>query len=254
MPAPWAEEWISAFETVAVVGGRPIALEAHWQRLQASRRTMGCMATPSAVRRRMVEAARRLPKGADGFRMDVSSHPANPRVAVHVIPRWARRGAPTGGVDVITTVARVSSPAAGPAQVKSRERLAGALAWHEPRAVAPFELIVGNAQGLVAEGSVSNLLIVRRGQVITPPVWVGVLPGVVREAIIELARRARISVVEQPITRHEFYTAEEAFVTNSLLGVVPVRMADGRRIGRRCPGPITRRLRAAYARWARRAA
>ena len=80
------------------------------------------------------------------------------------------------------------------------------------------------------------------------------MPGVVREAIIELARRARISVVEQPITRHEFYTAEEAFVTNSLLGVVPVRMADGRRIGRRCPGPITRRLRAAYARWARRVA
>ncbi|MBI4226707.1 MAG: aminotransferase class IV family protein, partial [Candidatus Omnitrophica bacterium] len=111
---------------------------------------------------------------------------------------------------------------------------------------APFEILWCNEQGLLTEGTVSNLFLVRRGQLLTPPVWGGALPGVVRQAVCRLARRLKISVEETPVTRHELYTAEEAFVTNSLVGVVAIRVADGRRVGTRCPGSVTRRLQRAY--------
>jgi len=99
--------------------------------------------------------------------------------------------------------------------------------------------------GWLAEGTVSNVFVVQRGRLVTAPEWAGILPGVVRDTILALARRAKLPVDERPLTRHELYTAEESFVTNSLIGIVPVREADGRRI-RRCPGPVTRRLRRAY--------
>ena len=106
----------------------------------------------------------------------------------------------------------------------------------------------------MTEGTVSNLFLVRRGGLVTPPVWVGALPGVTRQAVCRLARRLTLSVEETPVTRHELYTAEEAFVTNSLVGVAAIRVADGRHIGARCPGPVTRRLQRAYAARLRRGA
>ncbi|OGX41578.1 MAG: hypothetical protein A3C53_08415 [Omnitrophica WOR_2 bacterium RIFCSPHIGHO2_02_FULL_68_15] len=270
MPSPWPDETrVGVFETLAVVRGRPVALEAHWRRLCESQQTVGRARPPSSLK----AAIRRAARGAPGLRVALTTTRSAP-TRVEILPRASRRP-PAGGVTVVTATGRAASAAALPAQVKTIERIPSILAWGEagaggtapgtlaqvplavppaPTSRAPFEILWCNAQGLVTEGTVSNLFLVRRGGLVTPPVWVGALPGVTRQAVCRLARRLTLSVEETPVTRHELYTAEEAFVTNSLVGVAAIRVADGRRIGARCPGPVTRRLQRAYAARLRRGA
>lgn len=249
MPSLWDNTRVGVFETLQVRRGRPVALEAHWQRLLASQRAVGRPRPPAAVRAQIAAAACALPRRSEGLRVDVTSLALEPAVAVRILPRHERRGAARArraGVAVVTAAGRATPPSVIPAQIKSIERVPSIMAWGECVPGDIFEILWRNAQGFLTEGTVSNLFIVQRGQVMTPPTWVGVLPGIVRDTVLRLAKRLRIPAVEQPFTRHDLYTATEAFVTNSLIGVVPVRLVDGRRIGGSCPGPITRRVRHAY--------
>lgn len=263
MPSPWCDETrVGVFETLAVVRGRPVAWAAHWQRLRESQQTAGGPKPPASLPAAVRRAAA---AGASGLRVALTTT-GQDSMRVEILPRAPRRP-PMGGVSVITATGRASPPSALPAQVKSIERIPSVLAWGEvgagaaapgtraqvplatasaPTFRAPFEILWCNGQGSLTEGTVSNLFVVRQGRLRTPAVWTGALPGVVRQSIMRVARRLRIPVEESPMTRHELYTAEEAFVTNSLVGVVAIRTADGRRIGTQCPGPVTRRLQAAY--------
>lgn len=251
MPWPSDETRVGVFETLAVVRGRPVALEAHWRRLCESQRTVGRARPPASVKTRIRRAARGIRTG--GLRASILTYHNGP-LSVQILPRQLSKNGQShkgtvhfsAGVSVVTATGRAASAAALPAQVKTIERIPSVLAWGETGSQRPFEILWCNAQGLVTEGTVSNLFLVRRGALLTPPVWVGALSGVVRQAVCRLARRLKIPVEETPVTRHELYTAEEAFVTNSLVGVVPIRVADGRRVGSQCPGPVTRRLQRAY--------
>lgn len=248
MPSPWLDETrVGVFETLAVARGRPVAWEAHWRRLCESQHTVGRAAPPAALHAQVRRAARQVREG--GLRVSLTTTAVSP-MTMGILPRRRlKQGlSPVAtGVSVVTATGRASSAAALPAQVKSIERIPSILAWGEAGAQRPFEILWCNGQGYLTEGTVSNLFLVRRGRLCTPPAWSGALPGVVRQVLMRLAGRLRIPIEETPVTRHELYTAEEAFVTNSLVGVVAIRVADGRRIGARCPGPVTRRLRAAYA-------
>lgn len=243
----WGETRVGVFETLQVRRGHPVALEEHCHRLRASQQTVGRPLPPATIAQQLLEAARILPARWAGLRVELTSTSALPTLSMHLLPRRAGMARWRQGVTVVTARGRIAPPAALPAQVKSSERLPSILAWGEAPSRRPFEILWCNAGGCVTEGTVSNLFIVRGGQLLTPPAWAGALAGVVRGAIVRLARRARLAVAEQPFTRHELFTAAEAFLTNSLIGVVPVRMADGRRIGTACPGPVTRRLQRAYA-------
>ena len=70
----------------------------------------------------------------------------------------------------------------------------------------------------------------------------GILNGVTRRVVIECARKKGIPVTETPLTRHEFYNADEAFLTNTSWEILPVRMLDGRKVGQKVPGPLTLKL------------
>lgn len=245
----WDDTRVGVFETLAVVRGRPVALAAHWRRLEESQRTVGRPLPPPRLRAQIMQAARALPGGRGGLRVAVVSTAGRAALTMSVLPRPPRASAAwQAGVAVVTAAGHPVRPATVPSQIKGIERLPSILAWGEPPAAAAFEVLWGTARGDLTEGTISNLFLVRAGQVMTPPVWTGVLPGVVRQTVLQLARRLKIPVVEQPLTRHDLFTAAEAFLTNSLGGVVPVRVADGRRIGSRCPGPVTQRLQVAYRR------
>ena len=126
------------------------------------------------------------------------------------------------------------------AQVKGSERLSSILARIEG-ADAPEVLRIG-PHGYLTEGTVSNLFFIKKRKLVTPPRWVGVLEGVIRTEVLKVARTLRIPIEEIPITRHDLFNADEAFLTNVLMGIFPVREVDGRRIGERIPGSITRQL------------
>jgi len=99
-----------------------------------------------------------------------------------------------------------------------------------------------NHKGEVAECTGDNIFLVRGGRLLTPPNEAGILEGVTRDAVIELAREAGIEVREVPLTKHDVYIADECFLTGTAAEVVPVVKVDSRSIGDGVPGPLTRQL------------
>ena len=103
-----------------------------------------------------------------------------------------------------------------------------------------------NHKGEVAECTGDNIFLVRHGRLLTPPLDAGILEGITRDAVIELARQAGIEVRETPLTKHDVYIADECFLTGTAAEVVPVVKVDSRTIGDGTPGPITRDLMARF--------
>jgi len=95
----------------------------------------------------------------------------------------------------------------------------------------------------VAECTGDNIFVVRSGRLLTPPPDAGILEGITRNAVMELAHAAGIDCRETTLTRHDLYTAEECFLTGTAAEVIPVVEIDGRKIGHGSPGPVSRRLK-----------
>jgi len=121
-----------------------------------------------------------------------------------------------------------------------------ALAGDEARANGFDDAIFLTQDGHVAEGSASNIFLVRQGHMITPPVYDDVLEGITRATIIELARDLWMETLERRIDRSELYIADEIFLAGTAFEIAPVIEVDRRTVGRGAIGPITRRLRADY--------
>ena len=100
--------------------------------------------------------------------------------------------------------------------------------------------------GHVAEGSTSNIFAVTGGAVRTPPLETGILDGITRGRVLALCGRAGIPVREEPLLPDDLRGADEAFLTASIRGVLPIRSVDGRGVGAGCPGPVTGRLMGLY--------
>jgi branched-chain amino acid aminotransferase len=104
-----------------------------------------------------------------------------------------------------------------------------------------------DTDGHCAEATTSNLFIWRGGTLVTPPLSCGVLPGITRAAVLELARERGMPLEERAFRLGDLLTADEAFLTSSLRGLVPLVRVGDRAIGRGRPGDVTRRLAVDYA-------
>jgi len=131
-------------------------------------------------------------------------------------------------------------------QTKATSYLLSYLARREARASGVDEALFLNERGLLAEGSISNVFIVREGMLFTPDLNSGVLPGITRQIVLELATSMGIATMEVELKPEALFNAEEAFLTNSLIEVMPLTRVDGRVIGSEKPGTVTIRLRDAY--------
>lgn len=132
------------------------------------------------------------------------------------------------------------------ARVKSLNYLENILAKDEALAQGVQEAILLNLDGRVAEGSMSNVFIIRDGCLVTPLVAEGLLPGVTRRYVLELAPMAGLEAQENLLPPGELATAPEAFLTSSLMGIMPLTKIDGQPVGGGSPGPLTRKLMQAY--------
>jgi branched-chain amino acid aminotransferase len=112
------------------------------------------------------------------------------------------------------------------------------------------EALMLNHKGEVAECTGDNIFVVRSqggaDRLLTPPPDAGILEGITRGAVMELAVAAGIDCREQALVRHDLYTADECFLTGTAAEVIPVVEIDGRRIGDGVPGPVTARLTGAF--------
>jgi len=147
------------------------------------------------------------------------------------------------GMEIATVSTIRNHPNALNPRIKSLNYLNNILAQIEAVQAGCFEALMLNHKGEVAECTGDNIFIAKRGILKTPPPDAGILEGVTRGAVLELARAAKIPVQENALTRHDVYTADECFLTGTAAEVVPVVKCDGRALGTGRPGPITRQLR-----------
>jgi branched-chain amino acid aminotransferase len=147
------------------------------------------------------------------------------------------------GMEIATVSTIRNHPNAQNPRIKSCNYLNNILAKLEANQAGCLEALMLNHKGEVAEGSADNIFLVKRGVLRTPPTDAGILEGITRNAILELAKAASIPIQEVALTRHDVYTADECFLTGTGAEVIPVVKCDTRAIGTGKPGPITRQLR-----------
>jgi len=147
------------------------------------------------------------------------------------------------GLKIVTSSLIRNHPNAMNPRIKSLNYLNNILAKIEAIRAGVFEALMLNHKGEVAECTGDNVFIVKRGVLKTPPADAGILEGVTRNLVMELARAADVPLVECNMTRHDIYSADECFLTGTAAEVIPVIDCDGRPIGSGKPGPVTRLLR-----------
>jgi len=246
------------FETVRAYRGRPFRLSAHLRRLRRSAEELGwSLAVEEETVSRWVEevlTANRLTTGDARVRLTVTPG-AGPPLADWSCgegpPTWVVMAAPLPA-DFDERLARgwraliyprARGQQAATAGVKSLSYLENVLARQWARSRGADEALFINSVGRLTEGTVSNLFVVRDGRVVTPPLSEGLLPGVTRAEVLEIAPREGVAIEERPLTPPDLQTCEEAFLTNAVVGLVPLVQVEGRTLP---VGEVTQKLRAAY--------
>lgn len=147
------------------------------------------------------------------------------------------------GLKIVTAGTMRNHPSALNPRIKSLNYLNSILAKIEATNAGCLEALMLNHKGEVAECTGDNIFIVKRGEIHTPSVHSGILEGITRAAVIELAQAAGYSVIERVMDRQDVYLADECFLTGTAAELIPVVECDGRPIGDGRPGAITRELR-----------
>jgi len=146
------------------------------------------------------------------------------------------------GVKLIVARTRRNLPSALPPQIKTTNFLNNILAKREAIAAGAFDSILLNWESHLTECTVSNLFFVRAGRLCTPSLACGLLDGITRNIVLSLAQEAQISVDEGYFGVEAIYKADECFLTNTSMEVMPVTMVDGHPVGNGTPGILTREL------------
>jgi len=243
------------FEGMRIYGGKVFRMEAHLERLWHSAKAiwLEIPMSPDEMARAVNETVRAnnlvegyvrlvVTRGAGTLGLD-PNRTSDPQVIIiadriSLYPQEFYEN----GLEIVTVSTIRNHAAALSPRIKSLNYLNNILAKIEGLQAGCVEALMLNQKGEVAECTGDNIFLVTRGQLLTPPVDAGILEGITRAVVIELAVEAGIPVREIPLTRHDVYIADECFLTGSAAEVVPVVKVDSRRIGDGRPGPVTRQL------------
>lgn len=154
------------------------------------------------------------------------------------------------GLEIVTVSIRRNYAEAINPRIKSLNYLNNILAKIEGKQAGAEEVLMLNAEGYVVECSGDNIFWIKNEVLVTPPVHMGILEGVTRNSVIDLAREAGMQVEERVFTRHDLYIADEIFLTGTAAEVIPVVKVDQRVIGDGQPGKVTQKLIAAFRQFA----
>jgi branched-chain amino acid aminotransferase group I len=246
------------FETMRSYGGHVFRLEEHYRRLcegaalLALEVPLSLTALREAIgavlqRNELIEAYLRLTLTAGPLQgLTEVTQPSEAQVILFAreLTDYPEALYRRGMAAVISLVRRnETSPLS---RVKSLNCLDNLLAREEARRQGAEEAIVLNSQGFVAEGSASNVFLIRSSKLLTPSIRSGALPGITRQVVLELATAVGLEVKETEIQPAALFDAAEVLLTSSLKEVMPLTRLDGRPIGSGRPGPLTERLHHLY--------
>src|SRR5436309_12608464 len=150
------------------------------------------------------------------------------------------------GLTIVTCATRRCNPGALNPAVKSLNYLNNVMARLEANLADADEALMLNDQGNVAECTAVKVSVIKRGQIVTPPVTAGALRGITRSVAFEIAEELGYKTLKADITRHDVFAADECFLTGTAAEIIPVVSVDGRAIGNGKPGPITTRIMARF--------
>jgi branched-chain amino acid aminotransferase len=150
------------------------------------------------------------------------------------------------GISTVITWVRRNPVDTTTHEIKSLNYLNSVMAKMEATANGADEAIGLDKNGLVAEGVGENLFLVKDGKVFTPPSSTGALAGITAKLAVEFAQNLGYNVAETNITPFQLFTADEVFFTGTAAEVVPIREVNKRQIGNGKPGPVTKKLMAAF--------
>jgi branched-subunit amino acid aminotransferase/4-amino-4-deoxychorismate lyase len=245
------------FETMRAENGRVFRLESHVQRLRNSAarllRAVDREQLPSAgvfgelLERNSLRTARiRLTFTAGSLLETEEGVPRPPTICVTATPLVSYpEGVYERGITVVICQFR-QSPGDPTAGHKTTAYLPRLLGLREAQAARCLEAIWFTTTNHLAEGSISNVFAARDGVLRTPPLDTPVLPGVARSVVLEAAAELDIPVEQRPMTIHDLLDADEVFLTNAIMHVMPVARVEKHDIGNAAVGPVTRKLMAAY--------
>jgi len=243
------------FETFAVERGGVLALGAHLARFRRSAQAIGLRLPVSddALRRALAATIETNGLGVERAAVRITltrgtgppellpPDPPSPRLLIAATPA----GPPPSVMRAVIAHGVRRNEHSPMARIKSLSHLDAVLARMEAAERGAEEALMRNAAGNLASASAANLFLIADGACITPAVSEGALPGVTRALVLDLALRHGLGVREESIPVAALESAEEAFLTSSLLGLCPLIGVDGRRIGAGDVGPLTRRFRRA---------
>lgn len=247
------------FEGMRVYGGKTFRLAEHIDRLYDSAHAI--MLTPYMSKTEMIavteEGVRRsglqdgylrhiITRGVGDLGLDPRKCPrAGIIIIFDVIAIWPAERYEQG-LSLITAGTPINQREALSPRVKSLNYLNHIMAKVEATNAGADDAIMLDSGGHIAEATGMNLFIWKNDALYTPAVYAGLLRGVTRDTIIEIAGEAGYRVVETMLNRYDLYTADEAFLTGTAAEVAPIRQVDGRIIGEGKAGPVTRDLRARF--------
>ena len=243
------------FEGMRVYSGKVFRLREHIDRLYDSARSilLEIPLTPDAMVKAVEQTVKANGKPDAYIRLVISRGPGSlgldprkcePQVIIIVddIQLYPHE-LYDNGLEIITASTIRNHPNALNPRIKSLNYLNHIVAKIEAIRAGCLEAIMLNTKGEIAECTGDNIFVIKRGVLKTPPTDAGILEGVTRNAVLELARAADIPTQETALTRHDVYTADEVFLTGSAAEVIAVVKVDGRVIGNGKPGSMTRQLR-----------
>ncbi len=248
----------SVYETVRTFFGRPFLLGRHLDRLQRSldRVFLSLPLSRRDFESEILRTIEQVPIEEDvGVRIVVSrgegplgldiTKCVSPSFLIYVFeldPAIRRVAAPLErSVGIVISKTRRNSPLALDPSIKSGNFLNNIFAYKDARDAGAHEAILCGSEGYIAEGTTSNVFVVKDGFVWTPHNY-GILDGITRSIIFEEAEKEGIPTGETNIPPEALFSADEIFITSSIKGVVPVRTVNGKRVGDGVARPLTERL------------
>jgi len=247
------------FETLRAYRGRVFKLSDHLTRLERSAarlqlrlpveiERLADLLRESLVRNQLRDAYLRITvsRGAGEIGLDPALCKRPTLVIIAKLFQPSPASFYADGVSVMIAQTRRNLPEALPPQIKSLNFLNNILAKMEATAAGVHESLMLNHRGDIAEGTVSNVFAVYHGRLQTPSAACGILEGVTRGVVLHVASEMGIPADETQLHVEDLLRAEECFLTNTTQEVLPVTRVDGHLISDGRPGPITRRIHAAF--------
>jgi len=247
---------IGLFETMRACEGVVFRLERHLERLANSARKLGWTVVPDVddLRQNVAQVVGASEHADLRVRLTVTT--GSLRAAEQDTPELTivATAAPgvkyppelyAKGVTVLVSKHRHNrnDPTAGHKTTSYFARLAALRQAHAQQA---FEALCFTHDNRLAEGAISSVFVVEDEELLTPPLETPVLPGITRATVIELARDLRIPVRAEELVINDVLSADELFLTNSLMGIMPVVRVEREPVGTERPGELTQRLAEAY--------